>query len=320
MRIAETVTFGAGLIDRDAARRADPQELDQIAQTAQHLPVWRGKPLMRQQEHGWSIAALPPTEMPVSFDLKRRVYLGLVDGAPLFAVDVSNWSPDEDARDPESFVDHSIQTHPELPSDTGFAELRATMAGLSALDGEIAATARSILEWHRIHGFCANCGAKTNRAMAGWQRDCPDCGRSHFPRTDPVVIMLITHGNSVLLGRGLGWPDEMYSLLAGFMEPGETIEAATRREVFEETGVTVGAVDYLASQPWPYPSSLMIGTCGQATSRDITLDPAELADALWLTREELLDVFAGQNKSILPARKGSIAHFLLTNWLADRLD
>lgn len=132
--------------------------------------------------------------------------------------------------------------------------------------------------------------------------------------------MLITHGNSVLVGRGVGWPDDMYSLLAGFLEPGETIEAATRREVFEESGVRVGPVGYLASQPWPYPSSLMVGTWGRATTTDITLDPNELADARWITREDMLDVFAGRNPDIKPARKGAIAQFLLENWLADRLD
>jgi NAD+ diphosphatase len=156
--------------------------------------------------------------------------------------------------------------------------------------------------------------------QAGWQRSCPDCGAHHFPRTDPVVIMLITHGNDVLLGRSPGWPEGMYSLLAGFIEPGETMEAAVRREVAEETAVSVGQVDYLASQPWPYPSSLMFGCRGEATSREITVDPAELDDALWISREELADALAGNHPVLKPARKGAIARFLMENWLADRLD
>jgi len=155
---------------------------------------------------------------------------------------------------------------------------------------------------------------------AGWERQCPACGGKHFPRTDPVVIMLITHGNSVLLGRSPGWPDGMYSLLAGFVEPGETMEAAVRREVFEETAVHVGPVSYLASQPWPFPASLMLGCHGMATSRDITIDPNELEDALWLSREELAQAFRGEHPVVKPARKGAIAHFLLSNWLADQLD
>jgi NAD+ diphosphatase len=157
-------------------------------------------------------------------------------------------------------------------------------------------------------------------AMSGWQRDCPACGAHHFPRTDPVVIMLITHGNAVLLGRSPGWPEGMYSLLAGFVEPGETLEAAVRREVYEETNVRVGPVSYLASQPWPFPASLMFGCAGEALTTEITIDPQEIEDALWVSREDMVSVFAGQHPDILPARKGAIAHFLLENWLADRLD
>ena len=157
-------------------------------------------------------------------------------------------------------------------------------------------------------------------SMAGWQRNCQTCGAPHFPRTDPVVIMLITHGNAVLMGRSPGWPDGMYSLLAGFVEPGETMEAAVRREVEEEAGIVVGRVDYLSSQPWPYPSSLMFGCRGEALGTDITIDPAEIEDARWFTREEIADAFAGRHPILKPARKGAIAHFILWNWLADTLD
>jgi NAD+ diphosphatase len=132
--------------------------------------------------------------------------------------------------------------------------------------------------------------------------------------------MLVTRGNSVLLGRSPGWPEGMYSLLAGFVEPGETLEAAVRREVFEEVGVEVGAVSYLASQPWPFPASLMFGCAGEALSDALVIDPVEIEDAMWVTREELMTAFAGAHPEILPARKGAIARFLLENWLADRLD
>ena len=156
--------------------------------------------------------------------------------------------------------------------------------------------------------------------QGGWQRTCPACRAQHFPRTDPVVIMLVTHGNSVLLGRSPGWPEGMFSLLAGFVEPGETIEAAVRREVQEETGVGCGAVSYLASQPWPFPASLMIGARTEATGTAITIDPDELEQALWVTREELVTVFAGLHPTIRPGRQGAIANFILRAWLADRLD
>ena len=174
-----------------------------------------------------------------------------------------------------------------MPEHMRFGDLRALMAELSPADAGDAAAAKGILSWHETHGFCARCGAASEVADAGWKRVCPACGGQHFPRTDPVVIMLITYGNAFLMGRSPGWPEGMYSLLAGFIEPGETMEAAVRREVAEETAVQVGRVGYLASQPWPYPSSLMFGCWGEALNRDITLDPAELEDAMWISREEL---------------------------------
>ena len=155
--------------------------------------------------------------------------------------------------------------------------------------------------------------------MAGWQRICGACGAQHFPRTDPVVIMLVTRGNNVLLGRSPGWPEGMFSCLAGFMEPGEPMEAAVRREVLEETGIKVGSVRYLASQPWPYPASLMLGAAAEALDEAITLDPAELEAARWVSREDMARAFAGEHPEIRAPRRGAIAGFLLRNWLADRL-
>jgi NAD+ diphosphatase len=135
-----------------------------------------------------------------------------------------------------------------------------------------------------------------------------------------VVIMLVTRGNSVLLGRSPGWPEGMFSVLAGFVEPGETLEAAVRREVLEEAGIRCGAVGYLASQPWPFPASLMIGMRAEALDSDIVIDPEELEEALWVSREDLVRVMAGQHARIRPPRRGAIAEFLLFNWLADSLD
>ena len=135
------------------------------------------------------------------------------------------WEPDANERpDVQVFFDNSIQHHPQVRDDQGFAELRAVMARLSALEAEIAATAKALLSWHETHGYCAKCGTASRVHMGGWQRECTICGTSHFPRTDPVVIMLVTRGNNVLLGLSPGWPEAMYSILAGFMEPGETLE------------------------------------------------------------------------------------------------
>ena len=322
MKIAEQVTFGGAGLNRAAELRGDSAKIDAMlgATTTRFLPLWRGKPLIGGEDRD-RLVFLSSGHDVLGYATEAPVFLGLDDKGAIFALDISVWEPED--VDPEAlgqFLDPSEQHHAALAPDERFSELRAVMARLTPRDAEVAATAKAVLGWHQTHGFCAACGQKSEIVMAGWQRQCPECGAMHFPRTDPVVIMLILNGNDVLIGRSPGWPDGMYSLLAGFVEPGEPIEAAVRREVFEETGVRVGAVSYLASQPWPFPASLMIGCHGIAESRDITIDPAEIEDALWLSREDMMQAISGQHPSLLPARKGSIAHFLLSNWLADRLD
>ena len=317
MKRAETVTFGGSGLDRAAEYRRDPAGLAGLWPAAQILLMWRGRPLMH--EDGGGLAYLT-ADHPLAGGVATAILLGIEAGVAVFVQDISGWVPAEPTLGEAGFFDTSVQRHPDLPTDQTFQELRAVMANLTAREAELAATARAVLEWQRSHGYCATCGAKSDIVHAGWQRSCPACNAQHFPRTDPVVIMLITRGNSVLLGRGPTWPEGMYSLLAGFIEPGETIEAAVRREVFEESGVVVGTVGYLASQPWPFPASLMIGCRGEATSEAITLDPDELQDARWVTREELVSAFAGSHPLIKPSRKGAIAQFLMAHWLADTLD
>lgn len=315
MRNAETVTFGGPGLDRAAHLRGDVNALrsDPAART---ILFWRGK-IMVSADH----TSLLRVALDHPAAVGPAIYLGHGDAGPVFSTDISDWQPDPDQDPPEGgFLDPTVQAHPACPDGAGFAELRAVMAQLLPEESAMAATGRALHGWHQSHRFCAICGAESEAAMAGWQRNCQSCGGCHFPRTDPVVIMLVTRGNRLLLGRSPGWPEGMYSCLAGFVEPGETIEAAVRREVFEETGVHVGRVDYLASQPWPYPSSLMIGCLGEATSEDIEIDPAEIEDARWVTREELMRAMAGEHPEILPARPGAIARFLMVNWLADRLD
>ena len=321
MKIAESVTFGGSGLDRAAELRGDADQMARISAdaSARALALWRGKPLFATGEGaraGW----LPIGHAVFDDAAEAPVFLGLDRDGPRFAYDISAWQPLELPDTLGAFFDPSQQSHPELPDDHRFAELRGVMTQLSPRDAELVATAKAITGWHQSHGFCARCGDRTAVAMAGWQRDCRSCGAHHFPRTDPVVIMLITRGNSVLMGRSHGWPEGMYSLLAGFVEPGETIEAAVRREVFEEAGIRVAQVDYLSSQPWPFPSSLMLGCHGEATSDEITVDPVEIEDAIWVSREEMADCFAGNSTRLTPARKGAIAHFLIWNWLADRLD
>lgn len=327
MKHAEQVTFGGSALNRAGLLRMDADGLSAARDNpdARCLLLWRGKVLV--QGEALDQLAMLPMSNPLVQDgpggvIEASLFLGQAeDESPLFAMDVSAWPAEGlDLTGVGDFVDGSEQQHPDLSAGQVFAELRRIMTRLSPRDAELAATAKAVIGWHETHQFCARCGARSVVSNGGWQRGCPDCGGQHFPRTDPVVIMLITHGNSVLMGRSPGWPDGMFSLLAGFIEPGETLEAAVRREVMEEAGVPVGAVQYLASQPWPFPASLMFGCAGEALSRDITIDPAEIEQAMWVSKTEMMQVFAGDHASIKPARKGAIAHFLLQHWLADSLD
>jgi NAD+ diphosphatase len=176
----------------------------------------------------------------------------------------------------------------------------------------IIAQARSLIHWHERRGFCSNCGARNVSADAGYRRHCAACNMDHFPRTDPVIIIVARHGGRILLGRQTTWQPGMYSALAGFMEPGETIEAAARREVFEESGIRLGAVAYVASQPWPFPASLMIGLLGDALSDDLLIDAKELEDARWFSHEEARMMIARTHPQGLWATNPmAIAHLLV---------
>lgn len=314
------VVFAGGWDDRAAALRGDAAALAVLAARpdAAMLPLWRGKPLIAgegRDQLGW----LAPGSAVLAHAREAPLFLGFHEGRPFFAADVSSWEPDGlDRAALAMFFDPTEHHHPDLPGDHRFAELRGSMALLSPEDAAMAATARALFNWHRTHRFCSSCGARSAAAMAGWQRQCPACNAQHFPRTDPVVIMLVVRGNRLLMGRSPGWPEGMYSALAGFVEPGESLEAAVRREVHEETGIAAGAVRYIASQPWPWPNSLMLGFIAEAQSEAITLDH-ELEDARWLTREELVDVLAGLHPEVRRPRNGAIAHYLISGWLAGRI-
>jgi NAD+ diphosphatase len=231
------------------------------------------------------------------------VLLGLEGERALFALDISA-APDPVKEGP-------------LAGLGEFRDMRATAMGAGLPDKDIAilGQAKAMIDWHQRHGFCAKCGHATLFADAGYKRTCPNCGAEHFPRTDPVVIMLATHGDACLVGRGKQFPPGFFSALAGFVEPGETIEEAVAREILEEAGVTVRNVTYFTTQPWPFPSSLMIGCFAEAQSRDITLDQNELADAFWLEKSKARALLAGERIEgmYLPPHV-AIAHHLIKHW------
>lgn len=299
------MAFSGGGLDRAAHLRGRESWRDGVAVT----PVWRGKICITPDER---LVRLPP-DHPALTEGAPPILIGLDAGQAVAAVDISAWTPPS-LPETQLFFDPTEQVHPEIPQGR-FVELRGVMARLPALDAEIAATARALTGWHASHRFCSACGQPSEPRESGWQRVCPSCHAPHFPRTDPVVIMLVARGDKVLVGRSPGWPEGMYSCLAGFIEPGETIEAAVAREVLEETGVRVGAVRYAGCQPWPFPASLMFGMTAEAESEAITLDPDELEDARWLDRAELAAVMAGTHPVLKAPRAGAIAGWLLARWL-----
>ena len=193
-------------------------------------------------------------------------------------------------------------------------QLWSLMATLAPDDLALYGGARSIVDWHARHRFCAQCGGDTRLAKGGWQRDCIACGTSHFPRTDPVTIMLVEYDGKLMLGRGLGWPEGSFSALAGFVEPGESIEEGVAREVLEESGVKVRDVSYVASQPWPFPSQLMIGCHSYADDDRLTIDETEMAEINWYTRADVKAALAGDGPFRAPPQH-AIAHHLMKWWI-----
>lgn len=259
-------------LDRAAHRRRDLDFLEARLDDAGSLlvPVWREQTLIREER-------LVVAAIGESADLVRHadeiVFLGMLGERACFAVDLSGL--DAPSR------------HPALAGEP--LDLRAIGARLRPEDAGLAAYARALVHWHRRHRYCGACGAETRPRAGGHLRVCSraDCGTEHFPRTDPAVLVLVHDGERCLLGRQRAWPPGMHSALAGFVEPGESLEDAVAREIFEEAGILVDDVRYVRSQPWPFPASLMLGFTAHATSREITLDGEELEDARWVGRKEL---------------------------------
>jgi NAD+ diphosphatase len=233
---------------------------------------------------------------------RERIFLGLHDGMALFAAGIA----------PEAA--EALKGR----SDLVLADLRSIATGglVAAAHLPPLAEAKAMLGWHARHRFCSNCGVATRSVHAGWRRDCPNCDAEHFPRTDPVVIMLAINGDRCLLGRQTRFATGMWSCLAGFVEPGETIEEAVRRETREEAGIECGRVKYFASQPWPFPMSLMIGCHAEALTTEIKVDRTELEDARWFDRDEIALMMLRRHPDGLTATHPiAIAHHIIRAWL-----
>ena len=250
-------------------------------------------------------------------DDPSTIVIGLYDGKPIVrdgALARLDTAPVEhpiflgiDANDAAVFA---IETE----SDAGAEDFRGVILTLPEHEAAIAATARSLLEWHRRHAFCSVCGHASGIAAAGWQRVCPSCNAEHFPRVDPVVIMLPLFEGRCLVGRQFGWPKGRMSALAGFVEPGETIEEACAREVKEEAGLLATRITYFGSQPWPFPSSLMIGLFAEVASDRAVPDGIEMEELRWLSREEAQAMLDGSHPDVLPPSALGISRHLIHAW------
>jgi NAD+ diphosphatase len=279
------------------SKRRDPSSLI--------LPMWRLEPFLLGSEKSEPPVELGLIQPGIADSLADPdavcIFLGLDGERAVFALDVSN------AADPANVG--------PLAGLGYFRDARVAGSIVSIKHSAIIAQAKAMIDWHQRHGFCPRCGAPTKIMDAGYRRLCGKCHAEHFPRVDPVVIMLATHGEACLLGRGKQFPPGMFSALAGFVEPGETIEEAVRRELMEEASVKVGDVTYYATQPWPFPSSLMIGCFAKAESRDVKVDENELAEVRWLERSVARDLIEGrQVEGLRVPPPIAIAHHLIKTW------
>lgn len=298
------IPFSGSPLDRASEKRTDSVWLEEQLNDPNSLvwPFWQLRPFIRE-DSGSDAAKCPAyfradATAQIAGPDALKIFLGLENRRAIFAADIiSGTSPDEIGP---------------LSGGGEFYEARAATQLLSPEAAAILGQAKALIDWHKRHGFCPNCGAKTFFADGGYRRHCVACGADHFPRTDPVVIMLVIHGGACLVGRSPRFAEGMFSALAGFIEPGETIEEAVAREVFEETGVRVRNVIYFATQPWPFPSSLMIGCFAEAEAREITIDKTELAEAFWLEKSKLRTLLSGQPVDGLTIPPPiAIAHHLL---------
>jgi NAD+ diphosphatase len=297
--------FVTNVLDRAAHLRTNEEKLFTLEghRDARAYVVYRDSLLVKQEETG--PRALLLIEEALKFGANPgTIFLGLRDGAPVFGMGIAPQAV-------EQLVGRS---------EVAVTELRGmAMQGVIPPDQLSAiAMAKSMVSWHQRHGYCANCGARTAMKEGGWKRECPSCKAEHFPRTDPVVIMLVTHRDKCLLGRQKHFPPGMYSCLAGFVEAAETIENAVQREIFEESGIRCTDVSYYMTQPWPYPSSLMIGCTARATNEEIVVDRSELEDARWFDRAEATLMIKRQHPDGLAGpHPFAIAHHLLGRWVHD---
>jgi len=324
--IVDLLPLSRALVDRAAALRAEERVLDLALRDARTRVLLVDDGAVATVADG-SVALLAPAQLPAGTttdgeDDERLLLLGRDDdGVTYVGVRVGGPRPAPREGAASDVMVHrrsSTTDHPELPDGLTWSPLRVVGADLTALEAGLVTAAVALDSWHARHPRCPRCGAATRVTQAGWVRTCTVDASEHYPRTDPAVIMAVVDDEDrLLLGQSTAWASDRWSTLAGFVEPGESLEHAVRREVLEETGVVVGAVEYRGSQPWPFPASLMLGFHARATSTDVHVDGVELARARWFTRDELRD--AVERAEVVPPGRSSIARALVEDWFGGPL-
>ncbi|HMP62903.1 MAG TPA: NAD(+) diphosphatase, partial [Phenylobacterium sp.] len=276
----------------------------QAAPESLAIALWNGRPLVEKTpEGGLQIAYLPATMSDeLAGGAERLLFMGLWKETAVFAVDIEGGVAPAEGP---------------LRGLGAFEDLRAVAMRLPPADAAMAATAKSMFEWRRRHRHCAACGEPSLVVDGGWKRQCPACKAEHFPRTDPVVIMLPYLEDRCMLGRQAAWPAGMFSALAGFVEPGESIEEACARELAEEAALKTRSVRYHSTQPWPYPSSLMIGLIAEVEDDQAAPDQTELSEVRWFTRAEARDLLEGRIDGTFAPGPMAIAHQLIKAWVEE---
>lgn len=299
-------TFAGNPLDRASEHRINEAWLAEklAAPDSLGIALWNGRPLVEASKDGGMQLAYLRADMAgeLAQGPERLLFMGLWKDTAVFAVDL------EGALDP---------AEGPLQGLGAFEDLRQIALRLPAAEAAIAATGKQMFEWRRRHRHCANCGEQSQVVDGGWKRQCPSCKAEHFPRTDPVVIMLPYIGDRCMLGRQAMWPAGMFSALAGFLEPGETIEEACARELQEEAGLKTAKVRYHSTQPWPYPSSLMIGLLAEVEDDQASPDQTELSEVTWLTRDEAREMLAGRHAGVNAPNPLAIAHQLIKAWVEE---
>ena len=295
-------------LDRAAELRLDAARVSALAADARAgFYAIGGEMILAKQGGDIGNPMFSRTEAQALGTPTETVFLGLADGAGRFGIGIAPAAAE------------ALKSRGDLL----VTDLRSiAVRGLVAQDHlPPIAQAKALLHWHARHRFCSHCGSPSALSQSGWRRDCPACKTEHFPRTDPVVIMLAIAGERCVLGRSARFPPGMYSCLAGFVEPGESIADATRRETLEEAGIACGRVGFFDSQPWPFPSSLMIGCHAEALSETITVDREELEDARWFTKDEVVAMLMRRHPDGLTSPPGvAIAHHIMRAWVEDEIE